>query len=155
MGNAVNKFLSMFNMGQAEVDSDDTDDIVDIETTYDEPEVDMDEHRSFFGIRTQKPASTVANQIKMSIVCPHAYEDAFQICDLLREKKSIVLNLEYVSKDIQRRIIDTVSGSVRVLDGNMQKVSQSGAIFIVVPYNYDVESEVEEEKSKASYKFRG
>ena len=154
MGNAVNKFLSMFNMGQAEMDVEDPDEVVDIET-YDDSDVDVDEHRSFFGIRTQKSATTLNNQIKMSIVCPHECEDAFQVCDLLRERKSIVLNLEYCNKDVQRRVVDIVSGAVRVLDGNMQKVSQSGAIFIVVPYNYDVESDMEEEKGKASYKFRG
>lgn len=153
MGNAVNKFLSMFNMGQAEMDED-VDEVVDIDT-YDDSEDEIDEHRSFFGIKTQKSTTTLNNQIKMSIVCPHSTDDAYQICDLLREKKSIVLNLEYVNKDVQRRIVDIVSGAGRVLDGNMQKVSQSGAIFVVVPNNYDLDSDMEEENNKTSYKFRG
>ena len=54
------------------------------------------------------------------------------ICNLLKEKKSIIVNLEYVNKDIARRIVDVVSGAVHALDGNLQKVSNS--IFLVFSY---------------------
>ena len=55
--------------------------------------------------------------------------------------------IEYVNKDIARRIIDVVSGAAHALDGHMQKISSS--IFLVAPYNYDITSETREEtKSK-------
>ena len=47
------------------------------------------------------------------------------------------------SLDSRGRIIDVLSGAVHVLDGNMQKISNS--IFVVVPYNYELSSTVEEE----------
>ena len=70
--------------------------------------------------------------------------------DLLKEKKSVIVNLEYVNKDVARRIIDVVSGAVHALDGHMQKVSN--AIFLIAPFNYDIENEMvrEEMRSKIS-----
>ena len=82
-------------------------------------------------------------QARMVITQPTEFEEAEKICDLLRERKSIIINLEYVNKDVARRIIDVLSGAVHVLDGNMQKISNS--IFVVVPYNYELSSTVQEE----------
>lgn len=39
----------------------------------------------------------------------------------VKRKKSVIVNLEYVNKDVARRIIDVVSGAVHALDGHMQK----------------------------------
>ena len=75
-------------------------------------------------------------QVKMVICQPTTFEQSENICNLLKEKKSIIVNLEYVNKDIARRIVDVVSGAVHALDGNLQKVSNS--IFLVAPYNYDI-----------------
>ena len=89
-------------------------------------------------------------QIKMVISQPTTFEQSESICDLLKEKKSVIVNLEYVNKDVARRIIDVISGAVHALDGHMQKVSNS--IFLIAPYNYDITNEMarEEIKSKLS-----
>ena len=62
----------------------------------------------------------------------------------LKEKNAVVLNLEYVSKDVARRIVDVVSGAVKALDGNIEKVSNS--ILVIAPYNYDIINEISKEK---------
>ena len=62
----------------------------------------------------------------------------------LKAKNAVVLNLEYVSKDVARRIVDVVSGAVKALDGNIEKVSNS--IFVIAPYNYDIVNEISKEK---------
>ena len=89
-------------------------------------------------------------QIKMVISQPTTFEQSEAICDLLKEKKSVIVNLEYVNKDVARRIIDVISGAVHALDGHIQKVSNS--IFLIAPYNYDITNEMarEEIKSKLS-----
>ena len=70
-----------------------------------------------------------------------------EIINELKSKNGIVMNLEYVNKDIARRIIDTVSGAVTALDGRIEKVSNS--IFVVAPYNYDITNEpITREKSE-------
>ena len=68
------------------------------------------------------------------------------ICDLLKEKQSVIVNLEYVNKDVARRIIDVVSGAVHALDGHIQKVSNS--IFLIAPYNYEITNEMAREEIK-------
>ena len=66
---------------------------------------------------------------------------------LQKEKKSVIINLEYVNKDVARRIIDVVSGAVHALEGHMQKISNS--IFLIAPYNYDIATDSKEDvKSK-------
>ena len=79
-------------------------------------------------------------QVKMKILKPTTYDpDVNEIISELKSKNGIVMNLEYVNKDIARRIIDTVSGAVTALDGRIEKVSNS--IFVVAPYNYDITNE--------------
>ena len=83
-------------------------------------------------------------QIKMQISKPTSFEQAIDIIAQLKSKNSVVINLEYVSKDVGRRIVDVVSGAVKALDGNMEKVSNS--IFVIAPYNYDIENQFSKEK---------
>ena len=79
-------------------------------------------------------------QVKMKILKPTTYDpDVNEIISELKSKNGIVMNLEYVNKDIARRIIDTVSGAVTALDGRIEKVSNS--IFVVAPCNYDITNE--------------
>ncbi len=89
-------------------------------------------------------------QIKMVITQPTTFEQSDEICEFLKEKKSVIVNLEYVNKDVARRIVDFISGGVHALDGHMQKVSN--AIFLIAPFNYEIENEMarEEMKSKLS-----
>ena len=84
--------------------------------------------------------------IKMKIAKPTAFEQAEDICILLREKNAIVVNLEYVNKYVARRILDVISGAVKVLDGHFEKVSNS--IFIVAPFNYDIVNDMTREEIK-------
>ena len=121
-------------------------------TNFDEDIDDMDEpeNKSFFGRKNKIVGMPQTQQVKMMITQPTTFEQAEEICLYLKERKSIILNLEYVNKDVARRIIDCVSGAVKVLDGYMQKISNS--IFLIAPDNYDINNEVarEEIKSKLS-----
>lgn len=77
-----------------------------------------------------------SGQFKVVVVQPESFNDAQDICDHLKNKKPIVINLEGLEKDLAQRIIDFLSGSVYALDGSIQKVSSE--IFIVAPYNVDI-----------------
>ena len=79
-------------------------------------------------------------QVKVIISQPNSFEQSEEICEHLKEKKSIIVNLEYVNKDVARRIIDFISGAEYALDGNIQKISNS--IFLVAPYNYEITNEI-------------
>ena len=79
-------------------------------------------------------------QVKVIISQPNSFEQSEEICEHLKEKKSIIVNLEYVNKDVARRIIDFISGAEYALDGNIQMISNS--IFLVAPYNYEITNEI-------------
>ena len=110
-------------------------------------EEEEEEDRKIWGRRNNKIVNMPqTQQVKMVICQPTSFEQSENICTLLKEKKSIIVNLEYVNKDIARRIVDVVSGAVHALDGNLQKISNS--IFLVAPYNYDITNEMAREEIK-------
>jgi len=131
-------------MNSAEDQEEDYDEVEDYDPELDERE--DEEPRGLFGRKAPRLQSA-SNQVKMVVMQPNSFENAEEICDLLRERRSIIINLEYVNKDVARRIIDVVSGAAHVLDGHMQKISNS--IFLIAPYNYDIATDTKDEsKSK-------
>ena len=144
-GAIVNKVLDLLGMDTAE-------EAYDEEEAYEEEqeniEEDGEENKNFWNRRgNSKVVSMPQTQsIKMVISQPTSFEQSESICDLLKEKKSVIVNLEYVNKDIARRIVDVVSGAVHALDGHIQKVSNS--IFLIAPYNYEITNEMAREEIK-------
>ena len=119
---------------------------------YDERgDYEVEEDRGFFGRKAKVvPLNAQGQPVKMVISQPTTFEQSEEICSLLKEKKSVIVNLEYVNKDVARRIVDFISGGVYALDGHIQKISNS--IFLIAPVNYEITNEMarEEIKSKLS-----
>ena len=110
-----------------------------------------EEDKGFFGRKGKiVPLTAQGQMVKMVISQPTTFEQSEEICSLLKEKKSVIVNLEYVNKDVARRIVDFISGGVYALDGHIQKISNS--IFLIAPMNYEITNEMarEEIKSKLS-----
>ena len=73
--------------------------------TYDNNYEDEEEDKKFFGRKSKVVPMTQQSQaIKMVISQPTTFEQSEEICSLLKEKKSVIVNLEYVSKEVARRI---------------------------------------------------
>ncbi len=142
------------------IESDNDEDVVENESenvysyNYDKEaeQEEEPEEKGFFGrINKGKVVNMPATQqVRMVITQPTTFEQSEEICNYLKEKKSVIVNLEYVNKDIARRIVDFISGAVHALDGHIQKVSN--AIFLIAPVNYEIASDLarEEIKSKLS-----
>ena len=142
-GAIMNKVWDLFGVDPAT----DTEDENEYEMEEYEPENEEVEEKRIWGKRNNKVVNMPqVQQIKMVISQPTSFEQSESICDLLKEKKSVIVNLEYVNKDIARRIIYVISGAVHALDGHMQKVSNS--IFLIAPYNYDITNEMAREEIK-------
>lgn len=75
-------------------------------------------------------------QYKVVVLQPETFEDAQEICDNLKAKKPVIINLEEMDLETAKKVIDFLSGCVYALDGNIQKVSNG--IFLVAPYNVDI-----------------
>ena len=59
-----------------------------------------------------------------------------ELADHLREKRTVVLNLEQTSKDVSRRILDFLAGASYAQEGKVKKVALS--TYIITPYNVDI-----------------
>ncbi len=145
-GALMNKVWDLFGMDSAEPEE------YDDENVYEYEDEDDIEDKKGFGKKNKVVSmpQTQTNAIKMVISQPTTFEQSDEICSFLKEKKSVIVNLEYVNKDVARRIVDFISGGVYALDGYIQKVSNS--IFLVAPSNYEITNEMarEEIKSKLS-----
>lgn len=75
-------------------------------------------------------------QLQVVLVKPDRFESAPEIADHLREKRTVVLNLESVGKDVARRLLDFVSGVAYASEGKIKKVAVG--TYIVTPFNVDI-----------------
>lgn len=140
--NKVWDFLGVDTANDEEVEND-NENIYGYEREEEPEEV---EEKGLFGRKSKVVSMPQPQQIKMVITQPTSFEQSEEICNYLKEKKSIIVNLEYVNKDVARRIVDFISGGVHALDGHIQKVSN--AIFLVAPVNYQIASDLAREEIK-------
>ncbi len=75
-------------------------------------------------------------QLQVVLAKPEKFEEVRGIADNLNEKRTVVLNLESVSKDVARRLIDFLTGVAYANNGQIKRVANS--TFIITPYNVDV-----------------
>ncbi len=141
-GAVMNKIWDLFGMDSAEPEEYDEENIYE----YDEEDDEVVEDKRLFGRKNKVVAMPQTNAIKMVISQPTTFEQSDEICSFIKEKKSVIVNLEYVNKDVARRIVDFISGGVYALDGYIQKVSNS--IFLVAPSNYEITNDMAREEMK-------
>ena len=75
-------------------------------------------------------------QLQVVLVKPEKFQDASAIADHLRDKRTVVLNLESTNKDVARRMVDFLSGAAYAQEGKIKKVAV--ATYIITPYNVDI-----------------
>ena len=75
-------------------------------------------------------------QLKVVLVKPERFENASEIADHLKEKRTVVLNLESTNKDVARRLIDFLSGVAYDGEGKIKKVAAN--TYIITPYSVDI-----------------
>ena len=75
-------------------------------------------------------------QLQVALRKPERFEEAAGIADQLRERITIVLNLEQTNKDIARRLVDFLSGVAYAQDGKIKKVAVN--TYLITPYNVDL-----------------
>lgn len=82
-------------------------------------------------------------QLSVVLVKPERFEHAAEIADHLREKRTVVLNLESTNKDISRRLIDFLSGVAYAHEGKIKKVANS--TYIITPFNVEILGDIIDE----------
>ena len=82
-------------------------------------------------------------QLKVVLVKPERFENASEIADNLKDKRTVVLNLESTNKDIARRLIDFLSGVAYAGEGKIKKVAAN--TYLITPYSVDIEGDLIDE----------
>lgn len=104
----------------------------------------FEEHRNKFEDRRNKVVNIHATtQLKVVLVKPKQFEEASEIADQLKDKRTVVLNLESTNKDIARRLIDFLSGVAYAGEGKIKKVAAN--TYIITPYHVDIEGDLIDE----------
>ena len=82
-------------------------------------------------------------QLKVVLVKPERFENASEIADHLKDKRTVVLNLESTNKEVSRRLVDFLSGVAYANNGQIKRVANS--TFIITPYNVDIMGDILDE----------
>ena len=107
-------------------------------------ETAFEERRSRTDSRNSKVVNIHATtQLKVVLVKPERFENASDIADQLKEKRTVVMNLESTNKDISRRLIDFLSGVAYASGGKIKKVAAN--TYIITPYHVDIEGDLIDE----------
>lgn len=144
MAKFIDKMMNMMKI----YDDDELYDEEDLEEDIEENEVEEKEEikniRNYRRTNNSKIVNIHTNiQMEVVVIHPESYDEAQDICDHIRAKKPVVINLEKMDFDIAQRIMDFVSGAVYAFGGNLQRVTNN--IFIIAPDNVDIAGDFREE----------
>ena len=156
----INKFMGMLGLNETEEYEDEEIEEV-VEDTYERPA------RSGYFARKEKSqeekvsrtakvlpmtgASPVVTSSKMVITEPQCFDDVKEISEHLKERRSVIVNLETVNKEDQRRILDFLSGAAYVVDGSIQKIST--LIYLITPRSVEVQNDIEKAQYRSKLSF--
>ncbi|MDR0491887.1 MAG: cell division protein SepF [Oscillospiraceae bacterium] len=125
---------------------DDEDDFEDFQMEKSEdlppaPKTAAQARSSYGGFEERRNSSKVVNihataQLQVVLQKPEKFEAAAEIADHLRERRTLVLNLEQTNKDVARRLVDFLSGVAYAQDGKIKKVAVN--TYLITPYNVDL-----------------
>ena len=76
---------------------------------------------------------------RVHVMDPRGFNDAQEVGDRLKNGQPVILNLQGVDRDLQRRLIDFSSGLAYALSGTMSKAADQ--VFLLTPANVEVSDE--------------
>ena len=86
--------------------------------------------------------ATPTTAARVHVVEPHGFNDAQEVGDRLKADQPVIINLQGVDRDLQRRLIDFSSGLAYAVGGQMSRVADQ--VFLLTPCNVEVSQEEKE-----------
>src|SRR6266511_2076655 len=77
------------------------------------------------GVTVARPATVrpvPTTSARVHVVEPRGFDDAQEVGDRIKADQPVILNLQGLGRDLQRRLIDFSSGLAYALNGRMQRV---------------------------------
>lgn len=96
-------------------------------------------------VPTSRPAvirTVTASSARVHVVEPQGFNDAQEVGDRLKSNQPVILNLQGLTRELQRRLIDFSSGLAYAVGGSMSRVADQ--VFLLTPTNVEVSAEEKE-----------
>jgi cell division inhibitor SepF len=147
----VQKFKS-FWFGPA--DNYDQEDFEDLFETSDEiyqtsGQLALDKQSAIEPSRQAKVLPTVTNKVvdhpssqpssEVMVIEPRTFNEAMDIVECLRGRKSVLLNLHLLDNETSQRIVDFLSGATHAIDGHQQRIGDG--VFLFAPSTVVISAE--------------
>ena len=73
------------------------------------------------------------------VIEPKAYNESISIVEALKDRKTVILNLQLLDREQSQRIVDFLCGCTHALDGSQRKIGEN--VFIFTPPNINISQE--------------
>jgi cell division inhibitor SepF len=80
-----------------------------------------------------------SSNARLMIVEPKGFGEVRRICDHLRRRRPVIVNVKECDPSIARRVLDFAMGSTYAMSGHMQKITDG--VFLFTPANYEIVGE--------------
>ncbi|WP_332690078.1 cell division protein SepF [Halalkalibacter lacteus] len=138
------KFKRFFEL---EDEYEEVEEFIDEQYEQEEPEPKRRSRQVASKQQSNSPQNVVSLQsvqkgTKVMLLEPRTYDEAQEISDHLKNRKAVIINLQRISHDQAKRIVDFLSGTVYAIGGDIQKIGSN--IFLCTPDNVDVSGTITE-----------
>ena len=82
---------------------------------------------------------TVRSALQMKMVRPKKFIEAMTVADSLKAGQTIVLNLEDLSDEIGRRMLDYIAGVIYAVNGKIERPAER--TFLLTPNGVNIDTE--------------
>ncbi|MBY0356988.1 MAG: cell division protein SepF [Candidatus Obscuribacterales bacterium] len=82
---------------------------------------------------------------EVMVIEPRTYNEAMEIVEHLRGRKSVLLNLHLLDNETSQRIVDFLSGATHAIDGHQQRIGDG--VFLFAPATVMISAESNSSKT--------
>lgn len=97
------------------------------------------------GRSQSKVVSIHTSTARVNIVKPSTFEEATSVCDDVKNRKIVVVNITEMDPKTAQRFLDFLGGTSYALTGDLEEVEKG--IYIISPSNVEVTNELKSELS--------
>lgn len=129
------KFKKFITMESEEIEFDQLES-AEFQNPLIEPQRPLKEEPVQVKKNTVIPTHGATRKQEIVVFQPGTFNEAQQVAEHIKARKTVVINVKRTDKDLAKRIIDFLSGINYATDGNVQKIADN--IFLFVPSHIEV-----------------
>ncbi|MHC1720986.1 MAG: cell division protein SepF [Clostridiaceae bacterium] len=140
-GKVLNKMMGFLGLD----DDFDDDDFEEMDNKRETESQESEQKTSSFRKKQNVLSIHTTISAKVKIVKPSDYEDAADICDDVKNRIIVVVNITAMEQKTAQRLLDFLGGSSYALGGTLEEIDKG--VYLISPSNVEVNSELKSELS--------